>query len=60
MFLIKKFNFKCVKCYKEKLNIDWQMMEEPWESSIYSTLFCPFCNKNQFAPFEIWNIKSKR
>ena len=53
-------DLKCLNCFYEKLNQDWESIEELWNRIDYPILYCPKCGKPKFVPLEIWKDKKMR
>ena len=52
-------DLKCLKCFYEETDVDWEMIEEGWDGEDYPILYCPKCGKPHFVPLDIWNTKNK-
>ena len=52
-------DLKCLKCFYEETDVDWEMIEEGWDGEDYPILYCPKCSKPHFVPLDIWNTKNK-
>ena len=53
-------DLKCLNCFYEELNQDWESIEEMWNGIDYPILYCPKCGKGKFVPLEIWKAKKMR
>ena len=53
-------DLKCLNCFYEELNQDWESIEEMWNGIDYPILYCPKCGKPKFVPLEIWKAKKMR
>ena len=53
-------DLKCLNCFYEELNQDWESIEEMWNGINYPILYCPKCSKGKFVPLEIWKAKKMR
>ena len=53
-------DLKCLNCFYEELNQDWESIEELSNGIDYPILYCPKCGKPKFVPLEIWKAKKMR